>query len=254
MPKISTIYLDPDVHHAGLQHGSVSRGEMDAATVIALLEKFSSIDAMEMLDLDPQVIAAGRSSKLIIRTNRKKLFVYNAENMNEAAIEMTPAEIVQKLDQGKSAMATEESEQTVLAAAPPPRPTNPAVGYALLAFALLINGYTVYSMFSKPAQIDDKSDVVYVADAQEAAQKQQAVAGTYATGNTRGNRILVIGGDGSLQYSEIGAPGNPPPWTGTYRVGSRDGASCLSVDGASVIEVVDPNTLIYYRDTFHRIK
>lgn len=254
MSKISTIYLDPDVRHAGLQHGSVGRGEMDAAAVIALLEKFSSIDAMEMLDLDPQVIAAGRDSKLIIRTNRKKLFVYNAQNMNEAAIEMTPAEIVQKLDHGKPAPAMEGSEQAALTAAPPPQPANPAVGYALLAFALLINVYTVYSMFSKPAQIDDKSDVVYATDAIEIARQERAVAGTYATGHTAGNRILVVGGDGSLQYSEIGAPGNPPPWTGTYRVGSRNQILCLSVDGASIVDVIDPNTLVYYRDTFHRIK
>jgi hypothetical protein len=252
MSKISTIHLDPDMCHAGVQHGSVSRGEMDAAGIIALLEKFSSIDAMEMLDLDPQVIAAGRDSKLIIRTNRKKLFVYNAQNMNEAAIEMTPAEIVQKLENIKSAPAREESEQAAPAAAPPP--SSPTVGYALLVFALLINVYTVYSMFSKPAQIDDKSDVVYASDANEIAQRQQAVAGTYATGRTAGNRILIVGEDGSLQYSEIGAPGNPPPWTGTYRVGSRNQNLCLSVDGASVIDVIDPNTLIYYRDTFHRIK
>ena len=135
-----------------------------------------------------------------------------------------------------------------------PQPSSPAIGYALLAFALFINIYTVYSLFSKPAQIDDKSDVVYATDANEIAQKEQAVAGTYATGRTPGNRILVVGGDGSLQYSEIGATGNPPPWAGTYRVGLRDQNLCLSVDGASVVTVVDPNTLMYYRDTFHRIK
>jgi hypothetical protein len=251
MFKISTLYLDPDVRHASVQHGSVSRGEMDAAGIIALLEKFASIDAMEMLDVDPQVIAAGRSCKLIIRTNRKKLFVYNAQNMNESAVEMMPGEIAQKLDDIKSVPVAEESEPSGLAAPPP---SSPGVGYALLAFALLINIYTVYSMFSKPPQIDDKSGVVYATDAGEIARKQQAVAGTYATGNTPGNRILVIGGDGSLQYSEIAAPGNPPPWTGTYRVGTRNQNFCLSVEGASVVDVVDPNTLMYYRDTFHRIK
>jgi hypothetical protein len=252
MFKISTIYLDPDVHHAGVQHGSVTRGEMDAAGIIALLEKFSSIDAMEMLDVDPQVIATGRDSKLIIRTNRKKLFVYNAQNMNEAAIEMTPAEIVQKLDHSQPAPVAGESGQSGLVAAP--EPSRPGIGYALLAFAVLVNIYTVYSMVSKPPQIDDKSDVVYVASAHDMARAQQAVAGTYATGHTPGNRILIISSDGSLQYSEIGAPGNPLPWTGTYRVGSRHQNSCLSVDGGSVIDVVDSNTVIYYRDTFHRVK
>jgi hypothetical protein len=252
MAKISTLYLDPDVRHAGVQHGSASRGELDAAGIIALLEKFQSIEAMEMLDLDPQIIAAGRNCKLIIRTNRKKLFVYNAQNMNEAAVEMTPSEIVQRLDNIKLAPVAEEMEQPGIVSAPPP--SRPGVGYALLAFALLINSYTIYFMFSKPAQIDDKSDVVYVADAREAAQKQQAVAGTYATGSGKGNRLLLISSDGTLQYSEIGVPGNPLPWTGTYRVGSRDQNLCLSVDGGSVISVVDHDRVIYYRDTFHRIK
>ncbi len=252
MFKVSTLYLDPEVRHPGVQHGSASRGELDAAGVIAMLETFRSIDALEMIDLDPQIIAAGRACKLIIRTNRKKLFAYNAQNMNEAALEMTPAEIVQRLDDLKPALVADEADQSGLVARTPPSRTK--MGYALLAIALLINIYTVYTMVSKPAQVDDKSDVVYVADASERAQKQRIVAGTYATGNTRGNRILMIDSDGTLQYSEIGAPGNPAPWTGTYRVGSRNQNLCLSVDGASVIDVIDPNTLVYYRDTFHRIK
>jgi hypothetical protein len=254
MFKISTLYLDPDGRHAGLQHGSVSRGEMDVAAILALLEKFQSVDALEMIDVDPQIIAAGRDSKVIIRSNRKKLFVYNAENMNEAAIEMTPAEVVRKLEGGRPAPSAAEEAAQLPGPPAAPETSHPGVGYALLAFAVLINVYTVFSLFSKPPQIDDKSDVVYVTDASEIARKQQAVAGTYATGQGKGNRILIIGGDGSLQYSEIGAPGNPPPWTGTYRVGSRNQKSCLSVAGASVIDVVDPNTLIYYRDTFRRIR
>jgi hypothetical protein len=252
MTKISTIFLDADARHVGVQHGTVSRGELDAARITQLLENFRSTDAMEAIDTDPQIIATGPACTLIIRTNRKKLFVYNAKNMNEAAVEMTPADILQRLDNIAPVSVAVEAEPSAMAAAPPP--SRPGMGYALLAIALLINVYTVYSIFSRPPQVDDKSDVVYVADAAEIAQKQQAVAGTYATGNTRGNRILVIGADGSLQYSEIGAPGNPPPWTGTYRVGSRNQNLCLSVNGGSVVDVIDNNTLMYYRDTFRRVK
>jgi len=252
MFKISTLYLDPEVRHVGVQHGSASRGELDAAGLIALLENFRSVDAIEMIDVDAQIIAAGRACKLIIRTSRKKLFVYNVQNMDEAAVEMTPVEIVQRLDNIKPVPAAEEADQFGLADAP--SPSRPGIGYALLAIALFINIYTVYSMVSKPAQIDDKSDVVYVTDAGEIARQHGILAGTYVTGDTPGNRILIISADGSVQYSEIGAPGNPPPWTGTYRVGSRNQNLCLAVDGGSVIDVVDPNMLMYYRDTFRRIK
>jgi hypothetical protein len=252
MTKISTISLDADAHHAGVQHGTISRGELDAAKITELLGNFQSIDGMEMLDLDPQVIAAGRECTLIIRTSRKKLFVYNAKNMNEAAVEMTPAEILQRLDNVKPAMAVEEVAEAGMAAAPPP--SRSGMGWFLLAVALLINGYTGYSIFSRGKDINDKSDIIIATDASQIAQQQRTVAGTYATGSTAGNRMLIIGADGTLQYSEIGAPGNPPPWNGTYHIGSRNNNLCLSVDGDSVVDVIDNDTLLYYRDTFHRIK
>jgi len=250
MFKVSTVYLDPGGKHADVQHGTVNRGQLDERKLIELLENFQAIEAMETIDTDPQIIVVGRGGKLIVRTNRKRLFVYNAENMNESAAEMAPAEICQRLNRVEPAPTAAETDQFDLADAP----SRIGIAYVLFAVAVLINVYTVYSLFSGGPTVDDKSDITLVHDAHETSRKQQLVAGTYATGHERGDRILIIRADGSLQNSEIGAPGNPPPQVGTYHVGMRDQKLCLSVDGGSVIDVVDHDTLMYYRDTYKRAK
>lgn len=253
MFKISTIYLDPEARHADVQHGTVDRGNLDAARIAELLENFRAIDAMETIDLDPQIIAIGRNCRLIIRVNRKRLFAYNAQDMNEAATEMTPAEILQRLENVRLVVpAPAEADQAGPAPAPPP--SRRGIGYALIVIAMLINIYTTYSIFAGGQDINDKSDLTYATDPVEIAHERRLAAGTYATGAAPGDRILQINADGSFQNSEIGAPGNPAPETGTYRIAAHVGMTCLSVDGGSVIDVVDHNTLLYYQDTYRRIK
>lgn len=248
MFKVSTIYLDAEARHADIQHGTVNRGQLGEPELIKLLENFRAIEAVETIDTDPQIVVSGHGCKLTIRTNRKRLFVYNAENMNEAAIEMSSAEIWRRLSKVEPAPTAAEADQFYLADAP----SRIGLAYVLFAAAVLINVYTVYSLFSGGPTVDDKSDITLVHDAHEASRQQQLVAGTYATGRERGDRILIIRADGSLQNSEIGAPGNPPPKTGTYHVGMRDQKLCLSVDGGSVIDVIDHDTVMYYRDTYKR--
>jgi len=250
MFKVSTMFLDQEARHADLQHGTVNRGQLDAAKLTELLENFRAIEAVEMIDLDPQIIAAGSRSRLIIRTNRKKLFVYNAANMNEAAAEMAPAEIMQRLNSVPAPVVSELPAD--LAAVPPPSRTG--LAYALFAVALLVNLYTIYSVFIPGKTVNDKSGLSYITDPQEEVRRRGMIAGTYATGHERGDRILVIHQDGSMQSSEIGAPGNPPPQTGTYHLAELGQNLCLSVDDGGVVHVLDANTLRYYGDTYKRVQ
>jgi hypothetical protein len=255
MLNVLTLYLDSDARHAAVQHGTVKRGELDAAKIAELLENFMSIEAMEMVDVDPQVIIMSGERTLIIRTNRKKLFVYNAKDMNESAVEMTVAEILQRLGNVQPGVAPEEgaADQLQPGKAAVPFRDRTWVGYLLFVVVVLINVHTVYSNFFRKKH-HYNSDITFFTDASAIAQQQRVLAGTYTTGSGPGSHVLVIGSDGTLKYSEIGAPGNPPSQIGPYHIGSRNQGLCLSVDGGRVIDVIDDNTLMYNGGTFHRVK
>jgi hypothetical protein len=251
MSKVSTAHLDAEARHAGVQHGSIVHSSLDADKLIELLENFRSIDPLELIDSDPQIMAMGSGCKLNIRTVRKKLFVYNVENMNEAAAEMTPAEIVQRL--GDTAPATavaaaplETTEQSSLPTESQPRRAGKV--WPIVAAIVLVNSYTGYALFQQSRS--EKWGITFVLDDSEIAKQHQVFMGTYATGS----HTLIVGKDGSLQYRETGTEKNSALWTGTYHVALQGQKTCLSIDGGGIINASDGNTLTYAGETFHRIK
>jgi hypothetical protein len=251
MSKVSTSHLDAEARHAGVQHGSIVHNRLDADKLIGLLENFQSIDPMELIDSDPQIMAMGRGCKLNIRTVRKKLFVYNVENMNEAAAEMTPAEIVQRLGDTTPATAVaaappEATEQSSLPTESQPRRAGKV--WPIVAAIVLVNSYTGYVLFQQ-SRIE-KWGITFVLDDSEIAKQCQIFAGTYATGS----HTLIVGKDSSLQYRETGTGKKASLWTGTYHVALRGQKTCLSIDGGGIVNASDSNTLTYAGETFHRIK
>jgi len=255
MSKVSTAHLDAEARHAGVQHGSIVHSSLDADKLIELLENFRSIDPLELIDSDPQIMAMGSGCKLSIRTVRKKLFVYNVENMNEAAAEMTPAEIVQRLGDTTSA--------TAVAAAPPEatepsslptesQPRRAGKVWPIVVAVVLINSYTGYVLFQQ-SRIE-KWGITFILDDNEIAKQCKIFAGTYATGSAPDSHTLIVGKDSSLQYRETGMGKKTALWTGTYHVARRGQKTCLSIDGGGIINASDSNTLTYAGETFNRIK
>jgi hypothetical protein len=210
---------------------------------------------MELIDSDPQIMAVGSGCKLSIRTVRKKLFVYNVENMNEAAAEMTPAEIVQRLGGATPATAgaaaqLEATEQSSLATGS--QPARAGKVWLIIAAVVLVNSYTGYSLLQQSRT--DKWGITFILDDNEIAKQCRIFAGTYATSSAPGSHSLIVGKDGSLQYSETGMGKNSALWTGTYHVALRGQKTCLSIDGGGIINADDSDTLTYAGETFHRIK
>jgi hypothetical protein len=255
MPKVSTAHLDAQARHAGVQHGNIVHSKLDANELIGLLENFRLIDPMELIDSDPQILAVGSDCKLSIRTVTKKLFVYNVENMNEAAAEMTPAEIVQRLGYTTPATAVaaaplEATEQSSLPTES--QPVRAGNVWLIIAAVVLLNSYTGYALFQQSRT--EKWGITFILDDNEIAKQRQIFAGTYATSSAPGSHTLSVGKDGSLQYGETGTEKNSALWTGTYHVALRGQNTCLSIDGGDIINASDGNTLTYAGETFHRIK
>ena len=221
---------------------------MSASDLTVLLDAFCEIDPVENEEFDPSIVAAGRGAKLIVRTSRGRLQVYDIRDHSAPAIEMTVAGIIERLDrmmpETRSPFAIPEPEQ--------PAPTAPhrGIAFAMLIVGLVLNGYILYSVFYVES-VNKKPEVTLITDADELKTREAAVAGVYATGNHTGDRVIEVIAAGQLRFYEIGAKGPINDTKDTYRFGRHDGLLCLSTGESGVVDLVG-DTLVYYRDVYQR--
>jgi hypothetical protein len=98
MYRVTTSRLGPDGRRINPASEDTDRGEMSAADLTILLDAFVEIDPADNEEHDPHIVVAGRGAKLIIRTSRGRLQVYDVRDHAAPAVEMTVAGIIERLD------------------------------------------------------------------------------------------------------------------------------------------------------------
>jgi len=240
MYLVTTSHLGPDARRT-----NAASEAMDRAELTALLDAFVEVDAADNEVHDPQVTVTGRGAKLIIRTSRGRLQVYDVRDHAAPAVEMTVAAILQRLDRVETTPPFAQAEEL-------PAPTAPHRGIALamLALGLILNGYILYSVFYVES-VNKKVEVKLLTDADEIKAKEATLAGSYATGAKTGDRVIEIDSAGQVRFYEIGAKGPINDSRDTYRIGRHDGLLCVTTAESGVIDLVG-DTLVYYRDVYQR--
>ncbi len=252
MFHVTTLNLTPDLRTAAANAGTCDFGELDAEQLIALLENFREIDPVQNHENEPQVIIEAPAGKFRIRTGQGKLFLYHARDAAKAYTELDAPGIVRELGQSAPDMAPDESTGSE-SAAPAPKTPHHGIAITILVAGLLLNGYTLYSVF----YIDDvnkKPAIELVTNPAELAALQNSVAGRYATGNTPGDRAIVVGADGRVRFFKITTAGERMDSDDSYRIGHRESKVCLTMPDSGYIDVLNIETIVYYRDLYRRTK
>ena len=129
-----------------------------------------------------------------------------------------------------------------------------AVGIVLIAAGLALVGFSLRSAW----RIDDVNQtppLTLLVDPAEIVQQEQALTGVFSTGDDEGDRAIVIDAGGKIRLQELGPRGAVPTETaGTYRFGRRDHKLYLQVANGGQIEAANRDTLVYYRDTYRRVR
>jgi hypothetical protein len=245
MYRVTTSNLGPDARRIDAGEDK-DRGDLDAPELVVLLDAFLEIDPAENEEHDPHVVVTGRGAKLIIRTSRGRLQVYDVRDHAAPGIEMTVAGIVERLDRIEpTSPFTTEGEQ--------PAPTAPhrGIAFAMLLVGLALNGYILYSVFYVES-VNKKAEVSLLSDADEVKAREAALAGTYATGSKTGDRVIELTAAGQVRFYENGANGPINDSKDTYVIGRHDGQLCLALTTETgVIDLVG-ETLVYYKDVYQR--
>jgi hypothetical protein len=220
---------------------------MSAAELTVLLDAFVEIDPVENEEYDPHVVVAGRGAKLIVRTSRGRLQVYDVRDHAAPGIEMKVAGLLERLDRvgDSSTPLPKESDQ------PPPTAPHRGIAFAMLLVGLALNGYILYSVFYVES-VNKKPEVKLLSDADEVRTRVAALAGTYSTGSKTGDRVIEVTATGQVRFYEIGAKGPINDSKDTYSIGRHDGQLCLALTNETgVIDMVG-DTLVYYKDVYQK--
>jgi hypothetical protein len=247
MYRVTTSHLGPDARRTRPGDEATDRGELSAAELTVLLDAFVEIDPADNEEYDPHIVAMGRGAKLIIRTSRGRLQVYDVRDHAAPAVEMTPAGLIQRLDRIESSSPFPgDADQ------PPPTAPHRGIAFAMLALGLVLNGYILYSVFYVES-VNKKVEVKLLTDADEIKAKEATLAGTYVTGPKTGDRVIEVDATGQVRFYEMGTKGPINDSKDTYRIGRHEGLLCMTTPDSGVIDLVG-DTLVYYRDVYQRRK
>jgi hypothetical protein len=245
MYHVTTSHLGPDARRTKAASENMDRGKLNADELTALLNAFIEVDPADNEEYDPHIVVAGRSAKLIIRTSRSKLQVYDVRDHAAPAVEMTAAGVLQRLDRIETTSPFVEDGQQ-----PPPTAPHRGIAFAMLALGLILNGYILYSVFYVES-VNKKIEVKLLTDPAEIKAKEATLAGTYATGAKTGDRVIEVDAAGQVRFYEIGAKGPINDSKDGYQVGRHDGLLCITTPDNGIVDLVG-DTLVYYRDVYQR--
>lgn len=252
MFHVIAVNLTPDLAHASADIGQGDFGELDAVQFHAVLEAFRRVDAIQNHEADPCLRIEVRGAKFIVRTAREKLFLYNARDTAEPAVELDADGIVRVLGARETTAAPEG--RPAAPDVPPPHPSRgrPWIAALLLLLALALGGHTVYRAVRSHPVAPPLTGVVWIGETPEVDAIRRAAAGRYATGTAPGDRVITIAPDGHVSFGRVLASGERTDRTDTYRVGRRDRHVVLGTEHVGLISVENIDTLHYFGDAYER--
>jgi hypothetical protein len=253
MFTVTSVNLSSDTTTASVEFEPTELGTLSAEEFTALLERFSLLNPRQNFEADPHLIVTAAAGKFIVRTGQGKLFLYNARDTTEPYSELSVPEIVAQLDRQLTSPPFPGAEASATAGAADGAKPAPHYGiaFAILLAGIALNGYTLYSFFYTQS-VNEPPAVVLLTEATEISERGREIIGSFATGNMPGDRVITISADGKIAFFELGTKDSRGNNTDTYKLGRHEKRLCLLTAESGVVDITNPDTLVYYRDTYRR--
>jgi hypothetical protein len=254
MLRVIAYRLSQDLRRAGTDFQEYDLGSLSPEQLSHLLEVFRHLDPVQNLEAEPYLSVSAPAGRFSLRTEGGRILLADEINTslgsNEVAIPILLEILTRQptgapfLVQSDPVLEGMEGRKT--------RPMHQIIAGVMLLLGLGLNGYTVYSAF----YVDDinlSPPLTLVTDPRAAAEKRDALAGSYATGSMAGDRIILISADGTLRLQEIGSKGGIRRETlHKFSIGTRDQKLYLGLKPRGQIEVGNRDTLVLYGDSYRR--
>jgi hypothetical protein len=247
MFEVTTINLTPDARGATSELGSSSKGSLDSAQLVELLQTFQQVDPVQNQHADPRIVVESSTGKFTIRTGQGKLYLYNTRDSGEPAVELDAAGILGALARPPTPVEASALDN----AAPPAKTPHRAIAMGILASGLLLNAYTVYSVLNAE-RVNRTPTFTLITEPRERLAIVQSATGRYVTGDEPGDRAIEVTAEGQVRFIKIALHGERLDIADTYQLGRQGSKLVLATAENGVIEISNIDTVTYYRDPYHR--
>lgn len=256
------INLAPDARSfAALSH--IERREVGTEELELLLRNFCEVDPMENTSADAEIRVQVRRESYLLRTEQKKLILYDVHRRDLPAQVFSVEEVMAELDGSASATRTKSIMEARAEAGPAagallvPEPPPPAASRPLLLLAL---GATAVALLAAIVYLagpygDDGRPAGFVrVVSTERVELEAKLTGVYLTGNEPGQHGIVVTGPGALKLFELGTVAAPRVVYVSYQPGRMDGKLYLATDQpGGLIEILADGNLAYGGEAYQRI-
>lgn len=261
MFNVTLVNLARDARSAAAGLGATKLERIPASEFAALLESFRGLDPLQNT-ADPEIRVVTSQGSFLIRTERGKLFLYDARDRTAPAHELPVSEIIAELDGTAAAARTAlpfalyaaaearapgQGSASGIAASPARRP--PVIRLAICLVLLM----AVIALRYWPGRLAVHPPLDTVGSVEQAGLRD-SLTGVYMTGSQPGDHGIVVLDNGGLKIFQLNAQTAPSVIYDTYALGRLGAKLCLVTNQpGGLIEVNGRDTLLYCGETYQRI-
>ena len=246
--RISLIYLAPDASAVAPASERLEHGSHPIEEVIRLAGKLLKVDTSVSPKTEPGIVVHRNDRGYRIAAHQGRIRVHKSISLfDDFWTAETPAEIASLPPfQAKVSSGTSRPPMKVRGAGKGSGTLRSIAEVAGL-FAVAVVLVAIGLRFGLPQKrlSDVPDDVTIVTSASERAEVFAAVAGSYSTGKTAGNSLVVIQADGRVKLGAIGKDGkaSPPRIEEQARAGRRGSIACVITSFGIIAGIAPPDTV-----------
>jgi hypothetical protein len=246
--RITLIYLAPDASAVAPASERLEHGNHPLEEVIRLAGKLLKVDTSVSPKTEPGIVVHRNDRGYRIAAYQGRIRVHKSVSLfDDYWTAETPAEIASLPPfQIKVSSGTSRPPMKVRGTGKGSSPLRSIAEVAGL-FAVAVVLVAIGLRFGLPQKrlSDVPDDVTIVTSAEERASVFAAVAGSYSTGKTAGNSLVVIQSDGRVKLGAIGKDGKatPPRIEEQARAGRRGSIACVITSFGIIAGIAPPDTV-----------
>ena len=246
--RITLVYLAPDASAVAPASERLEHGNHPLEEVIRLAGRLLRVDTSVSPKTEPGIVVHRNDRGYRIAAYQGRLRVHKSVSLfDDYWTAETPAEI--------ASLPPFQAKASSGSSRPPMRVRGSGKGNSALRsiaevaglFAVAVGLVAIGLRFGLPQKhlSDVPDDVTIVTSAEERASVFAAVAGSYSTGKTAGNSLVVVQSDGRVKLGSIGKDGRatPPRIEEQARAGRRGSIACVITSFGIIAGIAPPDTV-----------
>ena len=244
--RITLVYLAPDASAVAPASEKLDYGSYPLEEIIRLAGKLLQVDTSVSLKTEPGIIVQRGDRSYRIATYQGRIRVHKSVSLfDDYWMAETPGDIANLppfLVSGTMGASRAPIRGTTSSSG-----TLRSIAEVVGLFAVAVVLVAVGLRFGLPQKrlSDVPDDVIIVTSSAERASVFASVAGSYSTGQTAGNSLVIIQPDGRVMLSAIGKDGKPTPAriAEQARAGRRGSIACVITSFGIIAGIAPPDTV-----------